>query len=790
MAAASADIASALALAPRDIGANRRMLAWGEGVQRREAALALIACDTNPDVLARAIEIVRSDGQRAIANVRILDDAVEGWAVWEEQVSLEVAIADDANGVAALFEPAPQHRFRTFGRATDFRLPRPRSPKPQLVVLSIAGQVFYTALTASNEATQVAAARELKAPGASDYQVTVIVPVYADYEATRACVESLLEALKAAPHHRTLLVNDATPDVRVAQYLADIAKLPSVVVLTNATNLGFVGSVNRTLAEIAHGDVVLLNADTVVPRGFLDRLAEAAQSSPDIGTVMPLSNNGDLAGFPIPNEVNLLGSIEEIERIDKTAAKVNSGRLVDIPNGVGFCLYITRACLDAVGFLSEDFDRGYLEDVDFCLRARERGFRNVCAPSVYIGHAGGKSFGGRKRALVVRNLEVLETRFPKYRFEYAAFSRADPLKSYRQAIERVITRPATPPRLLVTGAGVVGAVAAERARILASEGRAALILEVRHGAGGSRVSIRDPMGGAPQSIEFDLSSSREWEELFAYARTLRPSRIEFFDPTKVPFPLVDLLFALRIPYDMVIANAGLLGRNCADRLLEATRSIQNDGFVGLQNPITEKISVELQEQKWIRRWCEIAEGAEKILVPCEQARGFATGLFARRKLSRIARTDHTRKRRQREKGAGCHLGLLPVKLGAQEHWLTSQIAHGFRLKQPSVSMTVIGTTLDDLSLMQIGNVHVTGSVEPGEFQHLVEAYNIQYLFANVTQPLFGHPLLSAASSSAVPTAYFDWSTGRAKVRRRDLTLDPRLSLDAILAALGEWVTGS
>jgi GT2 family glycosyltransferase len=786
MAAASADIASALALAPHDIGANRRMLAWGEGAQRRQAALALIARDTDPDVLAKAVEIVRADGQRAIANVTILDDAVEGWAVWEEHESLEVVIADDANRVAAFFEPTPQHRFRTFGRATDFRLPRPRSTESQLVLLSIAGQVFYTARTAGNNTTHATAAGEFKTPGASDHHVSIIVPVYADYEATRTCVESLLDALDGPPRHRTILVDDATPDVRIAQYLTDIAKMSSVVVSTNPMNLGFVGSVNRALAEIAHGDVLLLNADTVVPRGFLDRLAEAAQSSPDIGTVIPLSNNGDLAGFPIPNEVNPLGSIEEIERIDKTAAKVNSGRIVDIPNGVGFCLYITRACLDAVGYLSEDFDQGYLEDVDFCLKARERGFRNVCAPSVYIGHAGGKSFGSRKRALVVRNLEVLEARFPKYPFEYAAFSRADPLKSFRQAIERLMA-PAAPTRLLVTGAGVVGAVAAQRARMLASTGWAALILEVRQCTDGSRVSIRDPMGGAPQSIEFDLSSSHECEELIAYARTLQPSRIEFFDPIKVPFPLVDLLFALRIPYDIVIADAGVLGRNRAECLLTATRPVQN---VGPQNPSTRKTSLEPEDQIWIRRWREIAEGAEQILVPCEQARAFAAGLFAKHKLSRIARTDETRKRQRCGKKAGCHLGLLPLRSGAQEHWLVSQIAQGFRLKQPNASMTVFGTTLDDLSLMRIGNVHVTGPVQPGELQHLVEAYDVQYLFASVTQPLFGHPLLFAASSSGIPTAYFDWSTGRAKVARRDLALEPRLSLDAILAALSIWMGGS
>ena len=163
------------------------------------------------------------------------------------------------------------------------------------------------------------------------------------------------------------------------------------------------------LSVIEQGDVILLNSDTIVPPGFIDRLAAAAHSSADIGTVTPLSNNGEFTSFPIPNISNPLPSRKEIIRIDRIAAKANSDRIVDIPSGIGFCLYVTRACLDSVGPLSEDFGPGYLEDADFCLRAREHGFRNVCAPSVYVGHAGSKSFGKEKRSLVVRNLGVHRT---------------------------------------------------------------------------------------------------------------------------------------------------------------------------------------------------------------------------------------------------------------------------------------------------------------------------------------------------------------------------------------------
>ena len=143
-------------------------------------------------------------------------------------------------------------------------------------------------------------------------------------------------------------------------------------VMVNGRNLGFIGSVNSALERIKQGDILILNSDTIVPRGFIDRLADAARSSPDIGTVTPLSNNGEFVSFPMPNRANPVASRNEIERLDTISAKTNSGKIIDIPSGIGFCLYITRACLDEVGALSEDFARGYLEDVDFCLRARER----------------------------------------------------------------------------------------------------------------------------------------------------------------------------------------------------------------------------------------------------------------------------------------------------------------------------------------------------------------------------------------------------------------------------------
>ncbi len=86
----------------------------------------------------------------------------------------------------------------------------------------------------------------------------------------------------------------------------------------------------------------------------------------------------------------------EIDRadLDRMAAQVNRGHAVPVPTGVGFCMYMTAAALDAVGTLdAEAFGKGYGEENDWCLRAIKAGFVNLLAEDVFVYHAGQISFG-------------------------------------------------------------------------------------------------------------------------------------------------------------------------------------------------------------------------------------------------------------------------------------------------------------------------------------------------------------------------------------------------------------
>jgi GT2 family glycosyltransferase len=103
---------------------------------------------------------------------------------------------------------------------------------------------------------------------------------------------------------------------------------------------------------------------------------------------------------------------ETTASLDRAFAAANAGRSADIPTAVGFCMYITRHCLHRVGPFDHDrYGEGYGEEVDFCMRAARRGFRNVIAADVFVHHVGEVSFaaavpgaGRRRRRWSMRSI--------------------------------------------------------------------------------------------------------------------------------------------------------------------------------------------------------------------------------------------------------------------------------------------------------------------------------------------------------------------------------------------------
>ncbi|WP_177243086.1 glycosyltransferase [Bradyrhizobium sp. Gha] len=779
-AAALRDIIKALELAPDDLAANRRLLQWGTQEQRAGAARRLIRRDRDMNVLAEALTILKTAGETTLGALHQVGEVMTGWAVWRGRGKLILRIEDGADVFHHSVESDPQHLLA--GRAehaASFALEFPPSAVRRVARLMIGNHT----ITESTYPPPLGGRLRTKAPATSKLvrgpkkraaAITIIVPVYDDFEATRRCLNSLKRALPADDTIDVILVDDATPDKRIASLLDTFVAPPGSQfrLLRNMHNLGFIGAVNRALEETPSGDVILLNSDTVVPKGFARRLSEAAWAAPDIGTVTPFSNNGEATSLPQPFTANPLPSIKEIEQLDAIAARVNAGRVVDMPDGIGFCLYITRACLDAVGGLSDHYHRGYLEDVDLCLRARQHGFRNVCATSVFVGHAGSASFKGEKRALVVLNLERLRLRFPNYRVESATFKAQDPLRPSRGAIERELISRRKGAEVILSSSGTTLEVARQFAL-----GRDEPVLHATLDRSGTRLCLRDSEGSFPQSIEFSLSpSQRALEDTLA---VVAPSRILLADPggwlrnpAGAPMAMLRDLLDRPVVLDLLVADASFwCPRGSIDEKGDICRAIllSKDCACGGE----------------IGNGLDLLSRDSLIFAPDTFAKAFVKRLLPPNRAKQI-RLVHDARRPHSLASRGAALGLLPAGHGASEFAFMCETVRQLRRHRTDLEVVIFGETLDDLALMALGNVTVTGAISSDEVDDIATLHGIGGILAGRRTPLFGHPLMLSAYDLDLPLAFFDWSSGEVDAHRSDLALDPALSAAGLAEAVLKW----
>lgn len=263
--------------------------------------------------------------------------------------------------------------------------------------------------------------------------IDVIVPVFRGLTETRRCLNALLRHTAGC---EILVIDDASPEAELKDMLVELATKGSIKLIQNPQNLGFVKTVNIGMRMHPDRDVVLVNSDTEVPNGWLERLQKRAAQDPKIATVTPFSNNATLASYPRIFESQALPAGLSLHDLQQLFASHEGDKAIEAPTGVGFCLYVKRAALDEVGFFDEEhFGRGYGEESDFCSRARARGWKHVLAPDLFVFHEGGVSFGDEQKKRMEQGEIKMASLHPKYAYEVQAFREADPTRSLRTRVD-------------------------------------------------------------------------------------------------------------------------------------------------------------------------------------------------------------------------------------------------------------------------------------------------------------------------------------------------------------------
>jgi len=242
--------------------------------------------------------------------------------------------------------------------------------------------------------------------------VDVVVCVHDALEDVRRCLWSLVH--KASYPFRLIVVDDGS-GAETSAYLREAASAnPEMTLIGNASPPhGYAIAANLGMREAGGDYVVLLNSDTVVTSGWLEKIVACGESDERIGILGPLSNaashqsvpelrdEGGWATNPLPAFVTEDGVARLLERVSPRSRP-------RLPFINGFCYVVKRAVFEAIGYFDEEnFASGYCEENDFSYRAAQAGFELAVSDDCYVFHAKSKSFTAEARApLAKRNYGI------------------------------------------------------------------------------------------------------------------------------------------------------------------------------------------------------------------------------------------------------------------------------------------------------------------------------------------------------------------------------------------------
>ncbi len=220
----------------------------------------------------------------------------------------------------------------------------------------------------------------------------------------RACLDSIAQYAPAFPYE-IIVVDNASTD-GVSDLLREA--YPQVVLLRNEVNLGFTRAVNQSLQRASGDYLLLLNNDTLLIEDLFTPILNYMDAYPDVGIAIPkvLNTDGSFQsqckrGDARPLEV--FGYFLKLGKLFPRSKRLNGylqswlpeDEIAEVQAVSGSCMFLRRQTWQQVGDFDEQFF-AYQEDSDYCLRARQHGWKVLYLPIARIIHHAGKGGSGAR----------------------------------------------------------------------------------------------------------------------------------------------------------------------------------------------------------------------------------------------------------------------------------------------------------------------------------------------------------------------------------------------------------
>jgi GT2 family glycosyltransferase len=240
-------------------------------------------------------------------------------------------------------------------------------------------------------------------------------------ELLRACLHSLYRYPPDEPFE-VIVVDNASTDgsaemVRQA--------FPQVILIANSENRGYAHGNNQAIQRARGEFILLLNPDTEVQAGTLQRAIDFLQAHPEVGAIgaKQLFPDGrvqpSVRGFPTPR--NLLFEVLGLARLCPHSRLFAAYRMhwftydrpMPVDQPMGTFLMVRRVVVEQVGLMDEAFPL-FFNDVDWCYRIWQAGWQIWFVPEVQIVHHGGASTRQVRPAALRESHRALERFYCKH----------------------------------------------------------------------------------------------------------------------------------------------------------------------------------------------------------------------------------------------------------------------------------------------------------------------------------------------------------------------------------------
>ena len=254
--------------------------------------------------------------------------------------------------------------------------------------------------------------------------VSIVIVSYNVRDVLKACLESITRQ-DAGLTVQTIVVDNASADDSVAM-VRDA--FPDTLLVESDRNLGFSGANNVGLKHATGRHILLLNPDTQMEPDVLSRMIEYIDANPEVGMLscklITADGSLDLAcrrSFPsLWDGFCRASGLSKAFPRSRLFARYNLTYLdedqtceVEAVNGA--FMFVRREALDNVGPLDEDYFM-YIEDLDWCYRFRQAGWKIVYHPAATTLHLKGQSANRRSSAMIRELFNSMDLFYRKHYF--------------------------------------------------------------------------------------------------------------------------------------------------------------------------------------------------------------------------------------------------------------------------------------------------------------------------------------------------------------------------------------